>query len=206
MVLFLFVIGGIYFGVITPTVAAEIGAVGALRFRILRGRMSWRVLFESVFEAGRMSAVIFTVALGAMVFSNFIEITRMPANLLDWVETMNLAPTSAMWTIRGINLVLGCVFDGPALILLTVPPLAPLVELLGFAPIWFGIVVVVVTEISMVIPPIGINAFVLKSVRPTLSLSEIFRRIAPFWIADIARLLVIVLYPPVALCRPSVMG
>lgn len=159
-------------------------------------------IYYGVFVPTEASAV----ALAAKLFSNFIEISRMPANLLDWVETMNLAPTSAMWTIRGINLVLGCVFVGPALILLTVPPLAPLVELLGFAPIWFGIVVVVVTEISMVIPPIGINAFVLKSVRPTLSLSEIFRRIAPFWIADIARLLVIVLYPPVVLCRPSVMG
>ena len=114
------------------------------------------------------------------MFSNFIEISRMPANLLDWVETMNLAPTSAMWTIRGINLVLGCVFDGPAMVLLAVPLIAPLVELVGFDPIWFGIVVVVVTEISRITPAIGLNAFVLKSVLPTLPLSEIFRRIAPF--------------------------
>lgn len=153
-----------------------------------------------------MPAMIFMGALAAKIFSNFIEISRMPANLLDWVETMNLAPTSAMWTIRGINLVLGCVFDGPALILLTVPPFAPLVELLGFAPIWFGIAVVVVTDRLRITPPIGINAFVLKSVLPTLALSEIFRRIAPFRIADIVRLLVIVLDPRAALCLPTGMG
>lgn len=206
MALFLFVIGGIYFGVFTPTEAGGIGAVGALGFCILRGRMSWKVFFESIFEAGRMSAMIFTVALGAMIFSNFIEISRMPANLLEWVEAMNLSPMSVMWIILAIYLVLGCVFDGPAMVLLTVPLFAPLVALLGFDLIWFGIVVVVVTEISMVTPPIGINAFVLKSVLPELSLSQIFRGIAPFWIADIARLLLIVLYPPIALYLPTVMG
>ncbi|WP_407495669.1 TRAP transporter large permease [Pseudooceanicola sp. MF1-13] len=206
MVLFLFVIGGIYFGIFTPTEAGGIGAVGALGFCLLRRRMTWSVFFESIFEAGKMSAMIFTVALGALIFSNFVEIARMPSELEAWVESMNLAPMTVMWLILAIYLVLGCVFDGPAMVLLTVPLFAPLVELLGFDLIWFGIVVVIVTEISMVTPPVGINAFVMKSVLPEVSLGEIFKGIAPFWVADIARLLIIVLYPPVVLYLPTLMG
>jgi C4-dicarboxylate transporter DctM subunit len=206
MALFLFVIGGIYFGAFTPTEAGGIGAVGALLFCILRKRMTWSVFFQSIFESGKMSAMIFTVALGALTFSNFVEIARMPAELLAWVEAMNMTPMHVMWLILAIYLVLGCVFDGPAMVLLTVPLFAPLVELIGFDLIWFGIVVVIVTEISMVTPPIGINAFVMKSVLPEVSLGQIFKGIAPFWIADIGRLLLIVLFPPVVLFLPGIMG
>jgi len=206
MALFLFVIGGIYFGMFTPTEAGGIGAVGALGFCLLRKRMTMSVFLDSIFEAGKMTAMVFTVALGALVFSNFIEIARMPAELKAWVETLSLSPMQVMWLILGIYLLLGCVFEGAGMVLLTVPLFAPLVSLLGFDLIWFGIVVVVVTEISLVTPPIGMNAFVMKAVIPELSLSSIFRGIAPFWVADIFRLALIVLYPPIALYLPSIMG
>jgi len=206
MALFLFVIGGIYFGAFTPTEAGGIGSVGALLFCVLRRRIDLRGLIEAMFEAGRMTAMIFVVALGALVFSNFVEISRMPADLLNWVESMNMSPMTAMMMILLIYLMLGCVFDGPAMVLLTVPLFAPLVELLGFDLIWFGIVVVIVTEISMITPPIGMNAFVMKAVLPEVSLGTIFKGIAPFWVADIGRLALVVFYPPIVLYLPTIMG
>mgnify|MGYP001207452664 CR=1 FL=1 len=206
MLLFFFVISGLYFGMFTATEAGGMGAVGALVFCIIRKRITLRGFLESIFEAGKMTAMVFTVALGALVFSNFIEIARMPAELKIWMETLALSPMQVMWLILAIYLLLGCVFEGAGMVLLTVPLFAPLVSLLGFDLIWFGIVVVVVTEISLVTPPIGMNAFVMKAVIPELSLGAIFRGIAPFWVADICRLALIVFYPPIALYLPSVMG
>jgi tripartite ATP-independent transporter DctM subunit len=206
MVLFVFIIGGIYAGIFTPTEAGGMGAVGALAFCILRGRMTLRVFVESLFEAGKMSAMLFTIALGALVFSNFIEVSGLSAATLQLVEGSGYSPMGVLLAILGVYLLLGCVFDGPAMVLLTVPLFAPLVGGLGFDLIWFGIVVVIVTEISMVTPPIGMNAFVMKSVLKDVTLREIFTGIAPFWVADIIRLALIVAFPAIALWLPTMMG
>lgn len=206
MALFVFIIGGIYLGIFTPTEAGGMGAVGALVFCILRKRMTVRVFFDSLFEAGKMSAMLFIIALGALVFSNFIEVSGLSSATLHLVEGSGLTPMGIMLMILGCYLLLGCVFDGPAMVLLTVPLFAPLVSSLGFDLIWFGIVVVVVTEISMVTPPIGMNAFVMKSVLRDVSLKEIFTGIAPFWVADIGRLALIVAFPAIVLWLPQMMN
>jgi tripartite ATP-independent transporter DctM subunit len=203
--LFLLVLGGIYFGVFTPTEAAGIGAAGALALALLSGRMTWRMLFDSLVESGRTSAMLFAVVFGGLVFAQFTNIAGMPSALHDWVLGLGLAPMLVIVLIVGIYLVLGCVMDAIAMILLTVPVFYPLVAALGYDLIWFGVLVVVVAEVGMITPPIGMNVFVLKSILPEVSLVTIFRGVAPFWVADLLRIGLFVLFPGIALLLPSLM-
>jgi tripartite ATP-independent transporter DctM subunit len=210
--LFLLVLGGIYLGVFTPTEAGGIGAVGALAFALLRRKMSMREFLASLIEAGRTTAVVFSVALGAIILSNFINIAGVADELVDWIKTLDASPMAVVVLICLIYVALGCVFEGIGMILLTVPIFYPVIQSLdlGLGPnevlIWFGIVVVIVTEISLITPPIGLNVFVMKTVVPDLTLWSIFRGIAPFFVADIVRLSLVVFVPAIALWLPNAMG
>jgi C4-dicarboxylate transporter DctM subunit len=205
VLLFLFILGGIYIGVFTPSEAGGIGAVGALAFAIFRRKMSWSIFVESLIEAGRTTVLVFSVAYGAIIFSNFINIAGMPDAIVVFVNELNVAPIGVMLTILAIYILLGTVFEGIGMIQLTVPIFFPIVENLGFDLIWFGIVVIMVTEISLITPPVGMNVFVLKSMLPDVSLWTIFRGIGPFFAADIVRLGLVVFFPPIALWLPSLM-
>jgi len=203
--LFIFVIGGIYTGLFTPTEAAGTGAGGAMLLTWLRGKLPLKSLMNVLYEAAATTAKLFTVLFGALIFSNFVNRAGLPDALISIVTSFDVAPIGVIFIILLIYLALGCVFESLSMILLTVPIFAPLVESLGFDLIWFGILVVVVTEISLITPPIGLNVFVLKGVLKDVSIQTIFKGVTPFWCADIIRLIILALIPSIALILPSMM-
>ncbi len=203
--LFIFVIGGIYVGAFTPTEAAGMGAAGAIAIAWWRGALSWSVLMEVTRETALTTAKLFMVVFGAMIFSNFVNRAGLPDGLLNIVNSFDVSPMGVIFIILLIYLVLGCVFESLSMILLTVPIFAPVVEALGFDLVWFGILVVVATEISLITPPIGLNVFVLKGVLKDVPVSTIFKGVTPFWIADIFRLILLAMIPAIALYLPSLM-
>jgi tripartite ATP-independent transporter DctM subunit len=201
--LFMLVVGGIYGGIFTPTEAASIGAFGAMLFVLFRRRLTWSVLVGSLVEAGRTTGMIFAVGFGALIFSNFVNIAGLPRDLVNIINSAEVSPTGVVLIICLIYLVLGCIFDALAMILLTVPVFFPIVKSLGLDPVWFGIVVIIVVEIGLITPPIGLNVFVVKSVVPEVPLGEIFLGITPFLIASLVGLLLIVYFPIIALWLPG---
>lgn len=204
--LFVVVMGGIYSGVFTPTEAAGIGASGAFFIALLRGRLTFKSLVETLVGTVRTTAMLFFLVIGAVLFSNFINLAGLPDSLRDMVLEMNLSPIWVIMAIIAIYVLLGCVLESMSMILLTVPVFFPLVQALGFDLIWFGILVVVVTEISLITPPVGLNVFVLKSVLPDVRLATIFKGVTPFWIADIIRLVLIATIPAISLLLPGMVG
>ena len=203
--LFIFVIGGIYIGVFSATEAAGMGAAGALLITFFKGNLTGGVLLEVSREAALLTAKLFALLFGASMFSNFLNRAGFPDALLDIINYFELSGLSVILLILLIYILLGCVFESMSMILLTVPIFAPLVHTLGFDLIWFGILVVVVTEISLITPPIGLNVFVLKGVIKDVPVSTIFRGVTPFWIVDILRLGLIAFIPSLALFLPSMM-
>lgn len=201
--LFFVVMGGIYSGVFTPTEAAGIGASGAFLIALFRRSLTFNRLVETLVSTVRTTAMLFFLVIGAVLFSNFINLAGLPDSLRDAVLGMELSPVWVIIAIIGIYVLLGCVLESMSMILLTVPVFYPLVQAMGFDLIWFGILVVVVTEISLITPPVGLNVFVLKSVLPDVRLSTIFKGVTPFWIADIVRLLLIATVPAISLILPG---
>jgi tripartite ATP-independent transporter DctM subunit len=206
IVLFCLIIGGISFGVFTPTEGGGIGAVGALIFALARKKMSWKIFFYSLAEAAETSAMIFTIVFGALILNNFVNIAEMPNAIIDFIKTLSISPINVIFVILLIYVLLGTIIEGLAMIFLTVPIFVPLVEAMGFNLIWFGIVMVMVVEISLITPPIGLNVFVIKSIMPNVPLASIFRGIAPFFVADILRLALVVFFPAIALWLPGLLS
>jgi tripartite ATP-independent transporter DctM subunit len=205
LTLFLFVIGGIYIGLFSATEAAGMGAAGALLITFLKGSLSRQILLDVGREASLLAAKLFALLFGASMFSNFLNRAGLPDALMSVINSLQLSGISVVFIILLIYLLLGCVFESMSMILLTVPIFAPLVHQLGFDLIWFGILVVVVTEISLITPPIGLNVFVLKGVVKDVSVSTIFKGVTPFWLADIIRLILLTLVPALSLFLPSLM-
>ncbi|MGB0468578.1 MAG: TRAP transporter large permease [Pontibacterium sp.] len=205
LILFSIVMGGIYLGVFTPTEAAGIGAGGAFMIALFRKTLNPGSLFDILTDTARTSAMLFGVLIGALIFSNFINRAGLPSDLLDFVQGMEVSPMMVIFAILGIYIILGMVFESLSMMLLTVPIFFPLVQSLGFDLVWFGIVVVVVTEISLITPPVGMNVFVLSAVLRDVKASTIFKGVTPFWCADIIRLLLVTLIAPIALFLPELL-
>ena len=202
LLLFFLILGGITFGVFTPNEAGGIGAIGALLFAMLRKKMSWQILFESLVEAAQTTAMVFMIAIGALILNNFIALAGISSGAIKWIESYNLAPMHVLLIILAFLVVLGTVVEGLAMIFLTVPIFVPVVEGLGFDLIWFGIVLVMMVEISLITPPIGLNVFVMKSMMPDVPLGTIFKGIGPFFVADMFRITIVVAFPAVVLWLP----
>jgi len=205
LLLFVLVMGGIYAGVFTPTEAAGIGASGAFFLALYRRKLSYDILRDILVDTAKTSASLFAVVISALILSNFVNRAGLPTALIELIQVGNVSPIVAMGIILLIYIILGCVFESMSMMLLTVPIFFPVVVELGFDPIWFGIVVVVVTEISLITPPVGLNVFVLSGLVKDISTGTIFRGILPFWVADMVRLAIIVLFPSIALLLPSLM-
>lgn len=203
LLLFGVVMGGIYGGVFTPTEAAGVGAFGAFVFALVRKGLTFKATFEVLLESARTTGMIFTVLIGALIFSQYINLTGLPVTLTEMISGADLHPMLVIMAILVIYLLLGCVLESLSMILLTVPVFYPVVAHLGFDMVWFGIIVVVVTEISLITPPVGLNVFVLRGVLPDVSTGTVFRGVTPFWIADIFRLLVLVFVPGLSLFLPN---
>jgi tripartite ATP-independent transporter DctM subunit len=214
LLLFFLVIGGLY-GVLnfwplnltfSPTEAAGMGAAGAFLIALSRRTLTFQSTVQVLVETAQTTAGLFAVLIGAWIFSNFVNLAGLPEQLLAAVSTAGLSPMSVMLMILVIYIALGCVFESLSMLLLTVPIFFPLVTSLGFDPVWFGIIVVVVTEISLITPPVGLNVFVLKGVVGDVSTGTIFKGVTPFWIVDIIRLIILVAFPALVLFLPNSMG
>ena len=163
-------------------------------------------MLRILFDSARTSAALMAVLVGALIFSNFVNITGAPEIIVNALKAVDVPPLAVMALILLFYLVLGCVFDALAMILLTVPIFFPLVMALGFDPVWFGIIVVVVVELSLITPPIGMNLFVIHSVARDIPMTTIYRGILPFILVDIVRLAILVLFPWIILFLPQQMG
>lgn len=213
LLLFFLVIGGLYglFDVpplnlsFSPTEAAGMGAMGAFLIAIARGRLSMSTTFEALRETAMTTAGLFAVLIGAWIFSNFVNVAGLPAALSNLVTAYDLPPWVVMCIILLIYIALGCVFESLSMLLLTVPIFFPIVTGLGYDPIWFGIIVVVVTEISLITPPVGLNVFVLRAVVRDVPTATIFKGVTPFWMVDIVRLLLLLSLPALVLFLPNQM-
>ena len=205
LVLFVIVMGGIYGGIFTPTEAAGIGAFGAFGIALARRRLTWKITVDALAETGRTTAMLLALLIGSLLFANFINVARVPNEIADWFANMEAPPLAVVAICIAIYIVLGCILESISMMLLTVPVFYPVMQSLGIDLVWFGIVVVVVIEISLITPPIGLNVFVLNAVLPDVPLTSIFRGVLPFIAADIVRIMLIVLIPGLSLFLPGLM-
>ena len=205
LALFVVVIGGIYGGVFTATEGAGIGAGGAFAFALARRALGWRALLEVLVESVRTTSMLFMILIGALVFANFINYTTMPADLRGFVVQFSVHPIMVVVAICAVYVVLGTAMEELSMILLTVPLFFPVVTALGFDPIWFGILIVIVVQIGLVSPPVGMNIFVVKSLLRHVSMGTMFRGVTPFNVALVALLAVVVAFPGLATFLPGFM-
>ena len=201
--LFATVIGGIYFGIFTPTEAAGVGAFGALFIAFFRKRLNREMMKETLLETGQTSAMIFTVLIGAITLNNLVIFSGLANALADFVSGLDLSPASVMLIILLMYLIMGCFLDALAMILLTVPIFYPIVLDLGYDPIWFGIIVVMVVELGLITPPIGMNVFVIKGMVQSVPLVSIYKGVLPFVIGQMLLIIAVFLIPDIALWLPE---
>jgi C4-dicarboxylate transporter, DctM subunit len=203
LVLFVFVIGGLYGGFFTPTEAGGVGASGAFLLGIIRRKLNRHNIREALLSATRTAAAVFTVLIGALLFGYFLTITQSPQKLTEFLTGLGVGRYGVLALIMVMYLVLGCLMDAMAMIILTVPIIFPVVTQLGFDPVWFGIIIVMTVELGLIHPPVGMNVFVIKSVVQDVSFTTIFKGVLPFVATDILRLVILITFPIIALWLPS---
>lgn len=203
--LFIFLMGGIFLGVFTASEAGSMGAAGALLFAIIRGKMSWRIFTDALIEAALTTGTVFSIAIGALVLNQFVNFTRFPQLLMAFIDSVGGTPMQVVVVILAIYIVLGMFIEGAAILFLTVPIFVPIVAGLGLDLIWWGIVTVIIVEISLITPPIGLNVYVISSVLEDVPVVKIFKGILPFFAGDIVRLSIVVAIPPVVMWLPNMM-
>ncbi len=205
LLLFILVLGGIYFGIFTPTEAAGVGAFGAFLSALLRGKLNRQAFRDSLFETLRNTAMILIIVLGALILGYFLAISRVPFTIADTIVGLEINRYIMLIFILVFLLFLGTVIDAPAMILLITPIFYPVAEKLGFDPIWFGIIIVRMCEMALITPPVGLNVFVIKGVAPDVPMYTIFRGIVPFLMADVCHIALLIAVPQLSLFLPSLM-
>jgi C4-dicarboxylate transporter DctM subunit len=203
LLLFAFVIGGLYGGVFTPTEAGGMGAGGAFLLGVLRRKLDRAGIRTALLQATRTAAAVFTVLIGALLFGYFLTITQTPQKLTAFLTGLGIGRYGVLALIMVMYLVLGCLMDAMAMIILTVPIIFPVVTQLGFDPIWFGVIIVMTVELGLIHPPVGMNVFVIKSVVQEVTFTTIFKGVLPFVATDIVRLVILIAFPVIALWLPS---
>jgi tripartite ATP-independent transporter DctM subunit len=207
LLLFIFVIGGLY-GLpflprFTPTEAGGVGASGAFLIGVLSGRLNKDGILTSLLQATRTAAAVFTVLIGALLFGYFLTITQTPQKVTEFLTALGLGKYGVLALIMLMYLLLGCLMDAMAMIILTIPIIFPVIIHLGFDPIWFGVIIVMTVELGLIHPPVGMNVFVIKSVVKDVSFTTIFKGVIPFIITDLIRLVILIAFPILALWLPS---
>jgi len=207
LIVFSLSIGGLFAGWFTPTEAGAVGAAGVILVALFEKRLNWQNFNKSVMDTTRTTAMIMLMVAGAVVFGRFIAISRIPFELAQWASNMPLPPFAVMGIILLIYLVLGCFIDALALILLTIPIFYPVVvNTLGYDPIWFGVIIVLVVATGVITPPVGMNVYVIKGVAPDIPLEQIFKGIWPFLGAQIICLIILMIFPAIATFLPQLIG
>lgn len=202
---FVVVIGGIYSGIFTPTEGASVGTVAMGVIAWWRGGLSWKTLRTAVEATATGTAMVFMIVLGAAAYNVFMAISQLPQDLAAWVGHQGFSPYVVLWAILGFYLLLGCVMDSLSMILLTIPIFFPMVTGLDFGlppeefAIWFGILVLIVVEVGLITPPVGMNLFVIQAMAPDLPIRETYRGVWPFIASDLMRVTMLVIFPSVTL-------
>ena len=206
LILFALVMGGIFFGIFTPTEAAAIGAFLTILIAVFRKQLTWNAFVKSLADTTKISCMIMVIVTGAVIFGHFMAITRLPYELAEWVSSLPLPPHAVMGVIILVYLFGGCFMDALAMIMLTIPIFFPVVQTLGFDPIWFGVVIVLITEMGVITPPVGVNVYVVYGVAKNVPLENIFRGVFPMLLALLICNLILLMFPQIALFLPSLMN
>lgn len=204
--LFAVAVGGIYAGIMSPTEAAAVSAFAAIVIAFATCEFGWRDLLESMMETAWTTGVLFFIAVTAFLFGYFMVITQLPMSVAAWVKGLDVAPWVVIAILVGVYVVLGCFLDSLSMIVVTVPVFLPLIQALGYDPVWFGILVVVVVEMGLITPPVGMNIFVIRAQLPEIPLATMFSGIGPFLAADITLIVLLLLIPDLALWLPRALG
>ncbi|MFP3912076.1 MAG: TRAP transporter large permease [Desulfobacteraceae bacterium] len=197
------VMGGLYFGVVTPTEAAGVGAFGSFVIALFKRKLNLEGLMQCLLETGKTTAMIFLIIIGANMFSSFLGLAKIPMGLAEFIAGLDLPKTVILIAILLIYILMGCVMDCYAIMILTVPIIFPVIEALQFDPIWFGVLMVIVLEVGLITPPVGLNVFVLKAAARNVPLTVIFRGILPFLAAAFLVLVILMIFPEIATFLPS---
>jgi len=205
LILFLLVMGGLFVGFFTPTEAGAVGALGTLILAIARRNLTWHGFITSLFETTRISCMILVIVAGATIFGHFLAISRIPFDTANWISGLQLPRYAIMLLIILLYLIGGCFIDALALIMLTVPIFYPVITHLGYDPLWFGVIIVLVTQIGVITPPVGINVYVVSGVARDVPLNIIFKGVVPLLIALIIGTLLLIPFPQIALFLPGLM-
>jgi C4-dicarboxylate transporter DctM subunit len=203
LALFVFVIGGLYGGLFTPTEAGGVGAGGAFLLSVARRRLSRADTLAALLQATRTAAAVFTVLIGAILFGYFLAVTQTPQRVTEFITDLGLGRYGVLAVLMLMYLALGCLMDAMAMIILTVPIIFPVVTALGFDPVWFGVIIVMTVELGLIHPPVGMNVFVIKTVVKDVSFATIFLGVLPFVATDIIRLVVLIVFPAIATWLPG---
>jgi len=206
LLLFVFVLGGIYGGLFTVQEAAGIGAFGTLAIGLARRRLRWRQVRAALIDALRVSSSIMTIVVGAFLFGYFLTITQFTQNAVDWLVNLPIGAYGVLALVMVGYFILGAVMDELAMILLTVPIVFPAMTQLGFDPVWFGVIVVMAVTFGLICPPVGMNVFVISSIARDIPLTRIYRGTFPFIAVDLLRLLILCAFPGIALWLPGLLG
>jgi len=205
LILFALVMGGIFWGFFTPTEAAATGAFLTLLIALIRRQLSWQGFAEAIADTTKISCMIMVIVTGAVVFGHFMAITRIPYELAENVGSLPLPRHAVMGMIILVYLVGGCFMDALAMIMLTIPIFFPVVQTLGFDPIWFGVIIVLITEMGVITPPVGVNVYVVYGVAKDVPLEKIFKGVFPMLLALLVCNVILILFPQIALYLPSLM-
>ena len=196
-------IGGIYGGVMTPVEASGVGAAMTLVVALLRRSLTSENISQAILHTLRTTALTFMILIGAHVFIPFLALSEIPTRLAGFLTSLNVGPTGILAVVLGAYVLLGTFLEGIAMLVLTLPVVFPVIVGLGYSPIWFGVLVVIVLEMGLISPPVGVNVFVVKGVAPQVPMGTIFRGIWPFWLAMLACLVILAIFPQLALFLPE---
>jgi tripartite ATP-independent transporter DctM subunit len=205
ILLFIVTIGGIYAGIFSPTEAAAVGAFGSIVLGAIGRRLGWAALWRSIETSIRTSCMLFVIIIGANLFSSFMVQTQFPTMLADGASALNLSAPVVMVLIVLAYIVMGCFLEGIGMVLITVPVFLPLVVKFGYDPIWFSILVVIVVEVGLIHPPVGMNLFVIQAQAPDVRITSIYRGIIPFLLAPLLLIIILFLFPGIALWLPKLL-
>ncbi|MBW1788985.1 MAG: TRAP transporter large permease [Deltaproteobacteria bacterium] len=205
LLIFGMVMGGIFFGIFTPTEAAAAGAFLTIALALVRRQLTWKGFVASLADTTRISCMVMVIVTGAVIFGHFMAITRLPYELANWVSSLPLPNYAIMGVIILVYLFGGCFMDALAMIMLTIPIFFPVAVALGYDPIWFGVVIVLITEMGVITPPVGVNVYVVYGVAKDVPLETIFKGVFPMLLALLVCNLMLLFFPQIALFLPGLM-
>ncbi|MCD6535292.1 MAG: TRAP transporter large permease [Deltaproteobacteria bacterium] len=206
LLLFILVMGGLFAGLFTPTEAGAIGALCSIGIALIGRNLTFEKLKLSLFETTRTACMVMIIVTGAVIFGHFLAVTRIPFDLASWVAGLPLPRFFIMMVIIAVYFFGGCFIDALALILLTVPIFYPVILALNYDPIWFGVIIVLVTQMGVISPPVGINVYVVKGVAPDIPLGTIFKGVIPFLVALVVGTIILIAIPQISLFLPGLMN